>query len=467
MSAVRTEVAAAVALALTAGCGGRTGAQIASARLVTDLHAPPTKCLAYPSPPIPKEHAHARASALASIGRAVGAPEHDEPIVFDALAREVKAVSELGACMPTYKDAPDGAVSYEMRCATRDPRAKARADRLERLVREEGTKLLRSSTGLEKCRFDGSLTKMYFGYAARGSLAAGKVTHTSAGCSWADATTCDKACEAGLAEACSIAAGREKDPDKQRALFLRGCDLALDDPKASPADLSSRCAAHAVDTSAPGVERSRRFADRACVTGDAVACWFLLDSKRAGYRPEIARTFAARVDCAGDKPCPLAPLLDPEAPHYDAARAARLTARVDELCAARDKQCFVRAGAWRLFPPEVGKRAVTAVVAECDDKGPNAGYACPLALAMILRGEPTEDLPKAQVLAARLCDDNAAMCATAGDCTEKGTCSPAPDRAAARAYHERACALLVKLDPKKPRDAWAACKRADELAGAP
>jgi hypothetical protein len=250
----------------------------------------------------------------------------------------------------------------------------------------------------------------------------------------------------------------------------RACDRALADASASVAELRNVCATSAADMkSDEGVRRAGRFVDRVCTptseAAEAPACWVAFDARSPLYRPAFAKDVLSRFDCDGSKPCPMGALLDRDAPHYDAARADKLLARIDDACAKRDKACFALGVAgWRVIDSARRMRIGRAAIAECEDKGAKvASTACNLALDATQRGGVVENLEKAASIAARACNDNEHICVTAAACTESGTCAKAPDPVAARGYYERACAMLTKIDPKRPRADLTPCREADRL----
>lgn len=460
----RAPLAFVTLLALVACGGSRNKAQSVASRL--DEHAVP-KCEMDLKQPLPKAAWKKRQQSLEAIGRAVGAKEFDEPVVLDALAKEVRSISEEGSCMPSYSQ-KNGAITYSLGCGTVAPAIAARAAKVEKTVQTDGADLLRAASELKACRLVALMVEHQLASAAMGTMKSGAITYSNDfGCSFTNQGPCAAACEKGVAEACTFAVLATKDTAERIRLGDRACQLSLDDTKTPIDQVVVRCAGANVHTKGDENQRlATRIHDRVCTTRpEAPVCFTFLEPKSPNYEPARARALAARVTCAGDAPCPLGAMLLTDAAHYDAARAARLVAALDDACKRGERVCFDRAAAvrWSAFPPDMRARVAKAVTEECERRGPSAATACGAALTEQSRGGAVEDLERARALAIRLCDESEHMCGLTGECLAKGSCAPAPDPVAGRTYFQRACDAALKVDATKPRGDVYPCKRADEL----
>lgn len=405
--------------------------------------------------------------ALGALGREVGTPYDDAPLVIDALRTKARALLDEHGCVASGEASAHN-VKYE--CGALPADAEAERRKIETAVNTYSPRILAAAEKMKnECLASGPGTwvKLSLDSAAKGKGGSGPGAHAEVGCTILKPEVCQRSCEAGVASSCQtfvMAAGADTNEMLRRGVIA--CDAARARQLPKPYDL---CIAGMTACWSPKGDAALcgKLLDGVCdVAPTEPSCVVMaIDEKRAWYDAKrAAKALDAVAACEGPT-CNYGPLCWVRGALYSKERAMRAAEWVEKLCTSGSADCIMQSScAFASKDPHYdaarAERVADALEKHCSSDAPGACVRLWEA-RQAEGGAPRPD--RAYEIASQQCDKDATTCFLLASCFAKGVCGKPKDQKRAIELGEKACSAWTQKNPKGER-AWSrACTDLDAM----
>jgi hypothetical protein len=408
----------------------------------------------------------------ARMGKALEFDETDPTLVFAHLRLAVRTLIDREGCIVEFAAKP---LAYAIKCGRLAPDAEHYRSTLETGVRDHVLEVAQDAEAYEaKCGHSPVVSPWLpamVQVSVNGWGAMDGTVNMLGGCSLDHKDICERGCDNGNAEACSILSAyyaiKEKDPVAEVNARTRECMVRAQtkgDPKTGQA-----CYVAIADYLKPGALRAngQKLVTMLCqaAPADGTCRMHAMMASSPFYDKARAIQIAKILDeCQGPKCDGKEILALPGTPHYNAEQAHRSMEWIGVLCDADDARCgnfgpYV-VNATSAFDLGIRQKFFRSQEAMCASSPTATSIGC---LNMIASYMWTSPQPaKALALADRMCGEpKAPNCTFLVLCYKQGLCGVPKDLAKAREAYTRECATGMQATPTPTRESIPACGLSD------